>query len=95
MINRVDISKAVEKALDKMPARVRIALERWAISVETVGLEETRRIGGKGLHDEPLKGTRKGQYSIRLAKSYRAFYVILDDGTIEFVKVIEVNKHDY
>jgi len=47
----------------------------------------------------PLQGDRTGQRSIRLSRSYRAFYVIRDrpekDQTVEFVSVEEVNKHDY
>ena len=37
--------------------------------------------------------SRAGQLSIRLSKSYRAFYVKHDDTII--IEVIEVNKHDY
>ncbi len=48
----------------------------------------------KGYHDEPLKGKRKGQRSIRLSKSYRAIYTIKKN-EIEFVSIEEVNKHDY
>lgn len=47
-----------------------------------------------GYHDEPLKGRRAGQRSIRLSRAYRAIYEIrVDDVT--FVSVEEVNKHDY
>lgn len=48
-----------------------------------------------GYHDEPLRGKRDGQRSIRLSKSYRAIYEIKQDGSIEVVMVMEVNKHDY
>jgi len=48
-----------------------------------------------GFHDEPLKGDRKKQRSIRLNKAYRAFYITDEDGKIHFIEVIEVNKHDY
>lgn len=56
-------------------------------------LGEVRKI--PGYHDEPLKGTRTGQRSIRLSKAYRAIYEIDQEGKIEIVKVLEVNKHDY
>jgi len=56
-------------------------------------LEEVRKI--PGYHDEPLKGRRAGQRSIRLSKAYRAIYVLLESGSIEFVSVEEVSKHDY
>ena len=48
-----------------------------------------------GFHDEPLKGNRKGQRSIRLSKAYRAIYIIGQQGNIEIAEIIEVNKHDY
>jgi hypothetical protein len=40
----------------------------WVANVEESGVEEVRRVGGKGLHDEPLAGDRVGQRSIRLGK---------------------------
>jgi proteic killer suppression protein len=54
---------------------------------------ESRKI--KSYHDEPLKGTRKGQRSIRLNKAYRAIYIEKNNGTLEFIEVQEVSKHDY
>mgnify|MGYP002361547724 CR=1 FL=1 len=61
-------------------------------AVEHVGLEEVRKI--PGYHDEPLRGRRSGERSIRLNRSFRAIYTIKMD-TIEFVQVTEVNKHEY
>ncbi len=46
-------------------------------------------------HDEPLKGNRKGQRSIRLSKAYRAIYEVSEKGQMEVVEILEVNKHDY
>jgi proteic killer suppression protein len=65
----------------------------WVGSVQTVGLEETRRI--PGYHDEPHKGTWAGHRSIRLSRSYRAIYVVKSDGSVEFALVEAVNKHQY
>lgn len=48
-----------------------------------------------GFHDEPLKGDRKGQRSIRLNRAYRAIYVVSKGGAVELVSVEEVSKHDY
>ncbi|MDH4468796.1 MAG: hypothetical protein QE271_12125 [Bacteriovoracaceae bacterium] len=48
-----------------------------------------------GFHDEPLKGNRIGQRSIRLSKSYRAIYEERSKGTFNIIDVVEVNKHDY
>jgi len=47
-----------------------------------------------GYHDEPLKGDRAGQRSIRLSRAYRAIYEIRKD-VAQLVSVEEVSKHDY
>ena len=65
----------------------------WVDDIEARGLEEVRKT--PGYHDEPLKGKRKGQRSVRLTKGYRAFYVVNSDGSVEFVEVTEVNLHEY
>ena len=88
---RITITKFAEKQLTKLPLYIREALRYWAETVERHGILEVRKL--KGYHDEPLKGERKGQRSIRLNKAYRAIY-IESDGGIE-ICVIEVNKHEY
>ncbi|MFM8410316.1 MAG: hypothetical protein ACKOCT_08560 [Alphaproteobacteria bacterium] len=64
----------------------------WVMAVEHDGLEEVRRV--PGYHDEPLKGSRLGQRSIRLSRSYRAIYVIKGEAAV-FVSVEDVSKHRY
>ena len=49
----------------------------------------------KGFHDEPLKGKRQGQRSVRLNRAYRAIYVEHETGEVELIEVLEVNKHEY
>ena len=93
MIHLVRISKKAEKQLQRMPVHILDKLETWVDVVERDGLEIVRRI--PGYHDEPLKGNRLGQRSIRLSRGYRAIYEIESDGTVEFVSVEEVSKHDY
>jgi len=93
MIKLVQISSAARKQLRKVPAHVVDKLLAWVLLVENRGLDEGRRV--PGYHDEPLKGKRKGQRSIRLTRAYRAIYRILRDGSIEFVIVEEVSKHGY
>ena len=66
-------------------------LKFWANNVNNYGIIEARKC--KGYHDEPLKGDRKGQRSIRLSKSYRVIYI--EDKRIVKIIVIEVNKHEY
>jgi toxin HigB-1 len=83
----------VEKQLRKAPKYVVDKLRAWAMSVEIAGLNEVRKI--PGYHDEPLKGDRIGQRSIRLTKSYRAIYTQERDGIIDLVILEEVNKHEY
>ena len=48
-----------------------------------------------GYHDEPLKGMRAGQRSIRLSKSYRAIYELKRERECSCVSIEEVHKHDY
>ena len=92
MILRVEITKLAEKQLRKMPQHIKDNLIIWVMAVEQDGLEEVRKV--PGYHDEPLKGDRAGQRSIRLSRAYRAIYEIKED-TAKFVLVEEVNKHDY
>ena len=92
-IRRVIISKNAEDNLRWLPKHIALKLDAWVESVTVNGLNDTRKI--PGFHDEPLKGSRKGQRSIRLSKSYRAIYVICDNAKIEFIEVREVNKHEY
>lgn len=93
LINEVRIAKLAKRQLEQVPAPIKKKFALWYESVRLDGLEVTRRI--PGFHDEPLKGRRAGQRSIRLNRSYRAIYEIGRDGAIEFVHVEEVNKHDY
>lgn len=85
-------SKQVDKQLDKVPSHIAKKFQAWVWAVETVGMPEVRK--SPGFHDEPLKGERKGQRSIRLNQAYRAIYRE-KDGELEIVEVIEVNKHEY
>lgn len=79
-----------KKELEALPKHILEKLRRWAEQVELLGIMEVRK--SKGWHDEPLKGQRKGQRSIRLNQAYRAIY-IEDEKKVIVVK--EANKHDY
>jgi len=59
----------------------------WVAAVELDGLEVVRKISG--YHDEPLKGARVRQRSIRLSR-----YEVRGDA-VEFVSIEEVSKHEY
>ena len=93
MIRLVTVAASADKDLKRCPLTIRQKLFVWAASVESRGLEEVRR--QPGWHDEPLKGQRHGQRSIRLNRQWRAIYVVLKDGTIEFCELREVTPHDY
>lgn len=93
MIHRVELGKLAKKQLKKMPRHIIENLAAWVDDVETRGLEEVRKISG--YHDEPLRGERQGQRSIRLSRAYRAIYVIKASSEMEFVSVEEVSKHEY
>ena len=83
----------VKSKLRKLLIHILRNLQIWAEQVEMIGLSEVRKI--PGYHDESLRGKRKGQRSIRLSKSYRAFYITNKDNQLVIVDLIEVNKHEY
>lgn len=89
----VKIDRSAMKDLKKVPLYVSIKLQTWIDDVGHYGLREVRKT--PGYHDEPLRGKRVGQRSIRLSRVYRAIYTIEEDGIIQFVAIKEVNKHAY
>jgi proteic killer suppression protein len=76
----------------KLPKQVASKLKVWMDAVEHEGLEEVRKV--RGYHDEPLGGDRAAQRSFRLNYGWRGFYIV-ENGEVQIVVVIEVNKHDY
>ncbi|MCP3679902.1 MAG: type II toxin-antitoxin system mRNA interferase toxin, RelE/StbE family [Gammaproteobacteria bacterium] len=95
-IYKVNLSKQAKKNIDKAPDYIAIKFQAWVEAVAEEGLMVVRK--RKGYHDEPLKGERRGQRSIRLSRAYRAIYEIKKmDGReyLQFIEVKEVNKHEY
>lgn len=92
MLTDVRSSKRARKSLSKAPLHVVQAFGAWLRTVREVGLAEAQKI--PGYHDEPLQGKLKGLRSFRLSLGYRGFYRIVK-GSVQFVLVEEVNKHDY
>jgi proteic killer suppression protein len=92
MIFRVEITRLAEKQLRKLPRHIVDNLMIWVAAVEHDGLESVRKV--PGYHDEPLRGKRSGQRSIRLSRAYRSIYEI-KEGAARFVSVEEVSKHEY
>jgi hypothetical protein len=60
---------------------------------EMLGMNEVTKT--PGYHDEPLKGKRNGQSSIRLSKAYRVFYTEFKYEGINTISIEEINKHEY
>ncbi|MDF1795367.1 MAG: type II toxin-antitoxin system mRNA interferase toxin, RelE/StbE family [Coxiellaceae bacterium] len=89
----VVISRSALKDISKLPLHISSKLQVWIDMVGNDGLREARKT--IGYHDEPLKGKRVGQRSIRLSRAYRAIYMINKHDIAEFIEVVEVNKHEY
>ena len=85
-------SKRFEKQLKKLPQHIQNAAAVWITSAERLGLSVIRKIPGH--HDEPLKGNRKGQRSVRLNKAYRLIYE-KNNRQLTIITILEVHKHDY
>lgn len=88
---RVERTRKFEKDLDRVPEKIRVKAILWISFVESLGVRDVRK--RPGFHDEPLKGSRKGQRSIRLSQAYRLIYRETQ-GHLEIL-LLEVNKHDY
>lgn len=91
VLTKVSSTKAFEKDLKKVPDFIRKKVMLWIFLVETNGLAQVMK--SPGFHDEPLKGERKGQRSVRMNKAYRLIYRVIEDRI--HIELLEVNKHDY
>ena len=89
----VRLSKRAMDDVQKVPRYIQVKLRAWIRGVEIEGVLDLRKVSG--YHDEPLLGKRFGQRSIRLNRSYRAFYRVIRENSIEIVEILEVNKHEY
>ena len=90
-ITKVTATRQFEKDLKKVPAFIQKKVMFWVFLVESQGIAETAK--SRGYHDEPLKGSRKGQRSVRMNRAYRLIYRVVKD-RIE-IELLEVNKHEY
>jgi len=89
---RVEQVKGFAKALSKVPDHIALHYRAWVTLVETEGLLEARKV--PAYHDEPLRGKWLGYRSVRLSRSYRLFYRLIE-GTVTVILVTDVNKHEY
>ena len=86
-------SRTFEKQLKKVPHFIKEAVAIWISTVELEGLPDMRK--ARGYHDEPLKGDRRGQRSVRLNRAYRLIYSENNTGQVTIVMLLEVHKHEY
>ena len=91
MGTHVTLSKTFEKQLRRAPKHIKINAIDWIESVEEYGIRYMRQF--PGFHDEPLKGSRKGQRSIRLSRGYRLIYAEIEKEI--HIHVLEITKHAY
>jgi len=91
VLTKVSRSRNFEKQLDKVPDFIRKKVIFWVFLLESKGLAEVMK--SPGFHDEPLKGTRRGQRSVRMSKAYRLIYRVIEDRV--HIELLEVNKHEY
>lgn len=91
---KVELTRQAQKDLRKIPDFIADRFYKWVLDITEEGIRNVRKV--PGWHDEPLKGDRKGQRSIRLNRSYRAIYKEdKTSGKIELIEVLEINKHKY
>ena len=89
----IRVSRKARKQLITCPGYIQTKFKYWKDLISYVGQRKVRMY--KGFHDEPLKGDRWGQRSVRLSKAYRIIYREVGDSDLEIIEVLEVNKHDY
>ena len=92
-MTKVTWGKLVNRQLDHIPNVIVRKFRVWVAFVEESGIREVRR--HTGFHDEPLKGKRQGQHSVRLNRGYRVIYLERETSDVELIEVVEVNKHEY
>ena len=90
MSHNIQITKRALKELRTAPRYIQEKFRAWLTAVDKIGLEQTRR--SRGWHDEPLKGNRAGQRSIRLNKQWRAIYEEQENYSLI---IVEVCPHEY
>jgi len=89
----VTVTKFAEKQIRRLPNYIKEHFLVWSHAVEEEGIRRVRLL--PGYHDEPLKGDRAGQRSVRLTRVYRVIYEESDRGDLIVVAVQEVTHHEY
>ncbi len=91
MSTKVSATSRFYKQLSRVPTFIVDKVNFWIWEVQTVGIATAMK--RPGYHDEPLKGNRFGQRSVRLSRSYRLIYRV--KSTQLQIELLEVTKHDY
>ena len=93
-MNRVVWNNKVHKQLEKIPSYIRDKFHYWVGLIEKYGITEVSKI--KGFNDESLKGNLFGKRSVRLNRSYRVIYRLIEQKIeIQKIEVLEITKHEY
>ncbi len=90
---QIILTSTAKKQLRHCPEYIARKFAYWINLIQSLGLREACKY--KGFHDEPLKGYRLNQRSVRLSKAYRIIYRELTPTAYEIIEILEVNKHDY
>ncbi|MCB0367415.1 MAG: hypothetical protein KDD68_18590, partial [Bdellovibrionales bacterium] len=87
------LSRRFQKQSERLPKHIQMAVFYWITSVRRLGIAIVRK--APGYHDEPLKGSRFGQRSIRLNRAYRIIYRHSQQDNEDLIELLEVTKHEY
>ena len=90
-MTKVTFSRQFEKQISRVPSHIQRKAHSWILEVSFRGIAEVSK--RPGYHDEPLKGARKNERSVRLNKAYRLIYKVIEDHL--HIKLLEIHKHEY
>ncbi|MBT3297182.1 MAG: plasmid maintenance system killer [Verrucomicrobia bacterium] len=80
-----------QKAIQSYGTQVaRKYIQRVDILKQATGLDEVKRLPGLNCH--PLKGTRKGQWAVKLTGFYRLIFTVSGE-QLNVARIEEVSKH--
>lgn len=89
----ISYSDIALKQKKKLPTQVNKKLLGWTELIGDQGIQKARQI--PGYHDEPLKGRREGQRSIRLNRQWRLIYEETDTDRLLLIEIMEITPHEY
>ncbi len=90
---KVLLTKKAQKNLSKIPRYILIQFDLWVEIIETDGFKKMQQI--KGFRDHSLKGSRIGQRSCSLSRSWRIIYQLNEKTHELLIEVLEINHHEY